>query len=86
MAGHAGSLREVLLEKYIVTLGTIIGFNDVRRTDNFIGVPGKNNGAVPQRLLYARSELNANTSAPNPVPPVGDTTPVNASINYTGAP
>ena len=72
------------VESAIATIGTIVGYNDVRRTDNFIGVPGKNGGQVPQRFLYARSELNANASAPNPVPPVGEETPVNSSINYTG--
>ena len=76
-------LEEILTEKYISLIGQIEAYNDVRRTDNFIGIPGKNNGNVPQRFLYARSELNANSNAPA-LASVGDATPVNASINYTG--
>ena len=83
-ASNNALLREILEEKYLSLIGQIEAYNDVRRTDNFIGIPGKNGGAVPQRFLYARNELNANTSAPNPIPPVGQETPVNASINYTG--
>jgi hypothetical protein len=77
-------LREILEEKYLSLIGNIEAFNDVRRTDNFIGIPGKNNGEVPQRFLYARNELNANSSAPANIPGVGEETPVNASINYNG--
>jgi hypothetical protein len=78
-------LREILEEKYLSLIGQIEAYNDIRRTDNFIGIPGKNNGEVPQRFIYARNELNANTSAPSPIPPVGQETAVNAMIDYTGA-
>lgn len=83
-ASNNDLLREILEEKYVSLIGQIEAYNDVRRTDNFIGIPGKNAGEIPQRFIYARNELNANANAPNPIPTVGMETPVNASINYTG--
>ncbi len=74
-------LEAILIEKYLVLIGNIEAFNDVRRTDNFIGIPGKNGGSVPQRFLYARSELNANSSAPA-VRGVGQSVPVFPALGY----
>ena len=77
-------LREILTEKYLSLIGQIEAFNDIRRTDNFIGIPGKNNGSVPQRFLYPENERNANESLPGVIPGLDQETPVNASIAYTG--
>ena len=77
-------LREILEEKYFALFGTVEVFNDVRRTDNFIGVPPTTGTQLPQRFLYALGELNANDNAPNPIPGTFEATPVNASINYQG--
>ena len=86
MDSQANSLlREILETKYLALIGTIQGFTDVRRTDNFIGVPGKNNGQVPQRFIYPRNEINSNTSTPNPPPGADVELPVFAGYSYTGA-
>ena len=77
-------LRAILEEKYIALIGRIQGFTDVRRTDNFIGIPGKSNGQVPQRFIYPRNEINANTSVPTPVPSSDVELPVFASFSYDG--
>ncbi|WP_420454227.1 SusD/RagB family nutrient-binding outer membrane lipoprotein [Rubrivirga sp.] len=77
-------LREILTEKYLSTIGQIVGFTDLRRTDNFIGIQGKDNGRVPQRFIYARVELNSNENAPSPIPGPLDELPVFASYSYNG--
>ena len=77
-------LREILTEKYVTLIGNIEAFNDVRRTDNFIGVPADATPqGIPQRFLYAQIELNANENAPTQSNLFNET-PVNAGINYTG--
>ena len=76
-------LREILTEKYLTLIGNIEAFTDVRRTDNFIGVPPGTTQGIPQRFIYPQIELNANTSAPTQTNLFTET-PVNASINYTG--
>ena len=71
-------VREIIEERYVTLIGQLEGFNDVRRTDNLLGVPIKQGSpAMPQRLLYPQSELNTNTK----VPTVGlfDATDVNNS-------
>ncbi|WP_317172721.1 RagB/SusD family nutrient uptake outer membrane protein [Hymenobacter polaris] len=47
-------LKEILTEKYLALIGQIEEFNDVRRTNNLIGVPLNTTTAtmLPQRLLY----------------------------------
>lgn len=59
-------IAEILEEKYISLPGSLQVFHDMRRTDNLIGVPIKNNTAsdVPQRFLYPQVEINANDSFP----------------------
>ena len=76
-------LRAILTEKYLTLIGSIEAFNDVRRTDNFIGIPPSTSQGIPQRFLYAQTELNANSNAPAQ-PNLFAETPVNASINYAG--
>ncbi|HRK26930.1 MAG TPA: SusD/RagB family nutrient-binding outer membrane lipoprotein [Chitinophagales bacterium] len=70
-------LLEILEEKYLNTIGQIEAFNDLRRTDNAIGVPGNDGKPIPQRFLYSQNEINSNPSTPNPVPSLNDPTPVN---------
>ena len=76
-------LREILTEKYLTLIGNIEAFTDVRRTDNFIGVPPGTTQGIPERFLYPQIELNANSNAPTQSNLFNET-PVNASINYTG--
>lgn len=63
-------IREILVEKYLSLLGQIESFNDVRRTNNLIGVPKKNDNApnLPQRFLIPQSEVNTNVNAPRQAP------------------
>jgi starch-binding outer membrane protein, SusD/RagB family len=74
-------LREILEERYVSFFGQIEGFNDMRRTqdETVVRVPvAPNTGAVlPQRFLYPQSEIDRNTSAPNPIPGIFVRTPVN---------
>jgi hypothetical protein len=58
-------LREILEERYISLTGQLETFNDIRRTNNFLGIPVKSGSpAFPSRLLYPQSERNANTNVP----------------------
>ncbi|MFT7233333.1 MAG: hypothetical protein ACI8TA_002558 [Cyclobacteriaceae bacterium] len=74
-------LREILQERYVTLFGQIEVFNDTRRTLNEakIRVPVvPNSGSdMPQRFLYAQSELDANASTPNPIPGFFEKTPIN---------
>ncbi|TYZ08634.1 SusD/RagB family nutrient-binding outer membrane lipoprotein [Hymenobacter lutimineralis] len=74
-----GLLKEILTERYVTFIGQIEAFNDVRRTDNALGLPIKGNGAtsIPQRFLYPQSEVNTNTNTPSPLPGLFVPTPVN---------
>lgn len=84
-ADNASLLREILTEKYISCYGQIETFNDMRRTDNYIGIPLKaGSGAtkIPERFLYPQSEINSNANVPDIIS-VFEPTPINAS-NYPG--
>ncbi|MBL0740839.1 SusD/RagB family nutrient-binding outer membrane lipoprotein [Chryseolinea lacunae] len=61
-------LREILEEKYVSLYGQIEVFNEIRRTNNAVGVPPNSGDRIPQRFLYSQNEINANTSTPNPIP------------------
>lgn len=75
----AALLKEILTEKYLSMIGQFEPFHDLRRTNNLIGVPKKNQASpsLPQRLLYPQSEVNTNPSTPNPIPTLFVKTPVN---------
>jgi len=70
-------LYEILEERYVAFAGELEGFNDWRRTDNFIGIPIKTGTQIPERLLYPQVEVNSNTNAPSPIPDFFVPTPVN---------
>lgn len=72
-------LKEILTEKYLSLVGQIEEFNDVRRTNNLIGVPKNVQSApsLPQRFLVPQVEVNTNPNAPNPPPGIFVKTPVN---------
>jgi starch-binding outer membrane protein, SusD/RagB family len=75
-------LREILEERYITFVGSIEGFNDVRRTfketDIRVTVPVNVTGAsMPLRILYPQVEVDLNTSTPNPIPGLNVPTAVN---------
>jgi hypothetical protein len=71
--------REILEEKYISLVGQIEVYNDVRRTNNLLGIPstGTGNDGIPKRFLYPQSEVSANQNAPSPIPGLFQATPVN---------
>lgn len=74
-------LREILQERYVTLFGQIEVFNDTRRTldETNVRVPVvPNTGAdLPQRFLYAQSEIDANSSTPRPIPGLFVRTAVN---------
>lgn len=74
-------LREVLEERYITLLAQIEVFNDVRRTLNetIVRVPVVPNvgTALPERFLYAQSEIERNTNIPSEIPGLFVPTEVN---------
>ncbi len=59
-------LKEILEEKYISLIGNLQVFQDIRRTNNLIGVQVKGTGTsiIPQRFLYPDNEINANSNFP----------------------
>ena len=61
---NANILYEVVQEKYASLVGQMEAFNDLRRTDNLIGLTAKGTQGLPQRYIYPQLELNSNTNAP----------------------
>ncbi|HZY81884.1 MAG TPA: SusD/RagB family nutrient-binding outer membrane lipoprotein [Cyclobacteriaceae bacterium] len=58
-------IREIIEERYVTLIGQLEGYNDIRRTDNLLGIPVKvGSPSIPQRLLYPQSELNTNKNVP----------------------
>lgn len=58
-------LKEILTERYITFIGQLEQFNDVRRTKNYLGIPPIKGTKLPQRFLYAQSEINTNPNTPS---------------------
>ena len=83
MAGAVGKtveealLYEILEEKYASLVGQIEVFNDLRRTDNFLGLTPVQGNAFPERFLVPQVEIDENVNVPNPIPGLFDPTPVN---------
>lgn len=66
VAANDALLREIIEERYVTLTGQLEVFNDVRRTNNLLGIPVKTgNPSIPLRLLYPQSELNTNTNVPS---------------------
>ena len=63
-ANNDALLKEIITEKYVSLFGSIEVFNDVRRTNNLIGVPINNGTELPARFLYPQSEINTNPNTP----------------------
>lgn len=86
LATNDALYREIIEEKYISLIGTLEVFNDMRRAGmgafaseqnwQMIGVTPNSGSTIPQRFLYAQTELNANTSAPSSPPGLFDKTEV----------
>jgi len=58
-------LREIIEERYVTLTGQLEVYNDIRRTNNFLGIPVKSgNNTIPLRLLYPQSEINTNPNIP----------------------
>lgn len=74
-------LREILQERYVTFFGQTEGFNDTRRTEkeSTVRVPVQPNTGtqLPQRFLYPQTEIDRNTSTPNPIPGFFEPTDVN---------
>lgn len=69
-------VREVREEKYVSLYGQIEVFNEIRRTNNQIGLTPVVGTQLPQRFLYSQNEVNSNTSTPNPIPGLYDKTAI----------
>lgn len=70
-------LREILEERYVTLIGQLEGFNDMRRTNNFLNIPlppGKTD--FPKRFLYSQIEVNTNPNVPKDNVGLFDPTPV----------
>ncbi len=70
-------LQEILEEKYVCLYGQIEVFNDLKRTNNMIGVPATEGDELPKRFVYPQSEINANENIVSPLPDLFDPTPIN---------
>lgn len=67
-SASANLLYEIIEEKYISLVGQIEVFNDVRRSNNILGLTPKGTATkLPQRYIYPQDELNTNTNAPGSV-------------------
>jgi len=59
-------LREILQERYLTLIGQLEGFNDLRRTNNFLKIPLPGGKAdFPKRFLYSQIEVNTNPNVPS---------------------
>jgi len=71
-------IKEILEEKYLALPGSTVVFQDLRRTNNLIGVTIKANAApnIPQRFLYPQEEINSNINFPG-LKDLYEPTPIN---------
>jgi hypothetical protein len=74
-------LREILEERYVSLFNTTENFSDTRRTYKELDVRVKvipNNGnELPQRFLYAQTEIDRNSNVPSPIPGFFEPTTLN---------
>ncbi|OFX84530.1 MAG: hypothetical protein A2W99_02675 [Bacteroidetes bacterium GWF2_33_16] len=81
-ATNADLLEAILTEKYISCYGQLESWNDMRRTDNYIGIPLKTGTTdYPRRFPIPQNEIDANVNAS--VIDIYVETPVNAGA-YPG--
>jgi len=58
-------LTEILKERYACFIGQIEGWNDMRRTHNFLSLPvTPGQSTYPKRILYSQIEFNTNPNVP----------------------
>ncbi|MCK5169414.1 MAG: RagB/SusD family nutrient uptake outer membrane protein, partial [Bacteroidales bacterium] len=82
-ATNADLLEEILTEKYISCYGQLEAYNDLRRTDNYIGIPLKlGTTQYPERFPIPQSEIDSNVNA-EATTDINTPTPVNAGA-YPG--
>jgi len=66
IADNDALLREIIEERYVTLTAQLEVYNDIRRTNNLLGIPVKaGNTTIPLRLLYPQSELNTNGNVPS---------------------
>jgi len=68
---------KIIQERFLTLGGTYSTFNDIRRTDNVLGIPANKGSKIPQRFLIPQSEVNSNANVPSTQPGLFDPTPVN---------
>lgn len=73
----ASLLYEIIEEKYCSLVSQIEVFNDLRRTDNLIGLVPTKGSQLPERYLIPQVEIDANSKVPNPLPTLFQATEVN---------
>jgi len=82
MANNGGSAadalrHEIVEEKYASLVGQSECFNDLRRTNNLLGIPATSGGSIPERFLIPQGEIESNSNTPSPIPDLFLETPVN---------
>lgn len=81
-ASNADLLEAILTEKYVSCYGQLEAFNDMRRTDNYIGIPLKaGTSDYPKRFPIPQNEIDANVNAE--IVDIYVETPVNTGV-YPG--
>ena len=70
-------LYEIMEEKYVSLVGQIEVYNDVRRTDNFMGLSAVTGSQLPERFLYPQDEIDTNPNMPDPIPSIFEPTAIN---------
>lgn len=75
-------LREIIEERYVSLVGTLIPFNDARRlrksdADVSVKFPPNFGTVFPERMVISQREFNSNSNAPASNPGVFEVTPVN---------
>ncbi len=66
-ATNADLITEVVRERYVTLVGQIEVFNDLRRTQNAIGITPATGTTLPGRFLYPNAEAQSNTNTPTGV-------------------
>ena len=70
-------LNAIIMEKYKSLIGQTEAWNDMNRLNNPFGLTPIQGTQFPQRFLYPQSEVNANSSVPDPLPDLFVPVPAN---------